>query len=114
MKHDQQPFLKTHRANIDKLSHDGRGIARIEGKTTFITGALAGEDVYTRQKKTFDEGEVVTPLNASPDRTMPPCAHADRCGGCSLQYMTHAAQVRHKQDVLSSFSLVILSRLTAN
>lgn len=40
-------------AEIEKFSHDGRGIARINGKTTFIQGALPNEKVsfqYTRKK----------------------------------------------------------------
>ena len=44
-------------ATIESLSHDGRGIARIEGKTIFIDGALAGETVqflYTKKHSKFD------------------------------------------------------------
>ncbi len=55
-------------AVIDKFSHDGRGIARIEGKTTFIAGALPNETVqftYTRRKADFDEGQMVTVLSPS-------------------------------------------------
>ena len=41
-------------ATIDSLTQDGRGVARVQGKATFITGALPGETVrfvYTRRKK---------------------------------------------------------------
>ena len=38
-------------AEIESLSHDGRGVTHIDGKTVFIHGALPGEKVtfnYTR------------------------------------------------------------------
>ena len=90
-------------ADIESLSHEGRGIARIDGKTTFIDGALPGEKVmfvYTSQRATFSEGRVVDVLEASPDRIEPVCPHFLVCGGCSLQHMTPASQRTHKQAVL--------------
>ena len=45
-------------ATIHSIDHEGRGIARIHGKTTFITGALPQETVayqITRSKKHHDE-----------------------------------------------------------
>ena len=88
---------------IEKLSHDGRGIARVSGKTTFIRGALAQEEVefrLTRSKRDFDEGEVTTILQASADRVMPACAHYTRCGGCSLQHLHAPAQIVAKNEIL--------------
>src|SRR5690554_436163 len=88
---------------IEALSHDGRGIARPEGKTTFVEGALPGETVlcqYTMQRSKFDEGRALEIRHASEHRVTPPCAHADLCGGCSLQHMDSAEQVRLKQDIL--------------
>lgn len=46
--------LTSQTARIVNLSHDGRGIARVNGKATFIQGALPGEMVefqYTRVKR---------------------------------------------------------------
>ncbi|MDF2530338.1 MAG: rRNA methyltransferase, partial [Gammaproteobacteria bacterium] len=74
-------------ATISKLSHEGRGIAYINGKATFISNALPGEEVkflYTRRKSQFDEGRLLEVLKPSPDRVEPPCAVYGRCGGCSL------------------------------
>ncbi len=65
-------------ANIESLSHDGRGIARIEGKTVFVDGALAGENVsflYTRLHKKYDEARVISVENASVDRVEAKCRH---------------------------------------
>jgi len=64
-------------ATIESLSHDGRGIARLNGKTTFIDNALPGEQVffqYTFMRRKFDEGRAVDILEPSPDRVTPPCA----------------------------------------
>src|SRR5690606_34992125 len=87
---------------IDKLSHDGRGIAHLDGKIQFVDGALAGERVlavYTNRRSKFDELRVESILEASADRVQTPCAHANICGGCSLQHMSEAAQLEHKQIV---------------
>ncbi len=51
---------QTAEATIAKLSHDGRGIAHINGKITFIEGALPGEEVsfvYTQRRSKYDEGK---------------------------------------------------------
>jgi 23S rRNA (uracil1939-C5)-methyltransferase len=90
-------------ATIVNLSHDGKGVARIEGKTTFISGALPGELVefrYTRVKKDFDEGVLLTVIEPSPLRVEPRCPHYSVCGGCSLQHMKEAEQIHFKQQHL--------------
>ncbi len=90
-------------ATVESLSHDGRGVARVEGKATFIHGALPGERVlfrYTARRRNRDEGEVVKVLQASPRRVEPRCAHFGICGGCSLQHLDPAAQIETKQQTL--------------
>ena len=95
-----------HNAEIERFSHDGRGIVRINGKTTFIQGALPGEQVsfrYSQVKRDFDEGEVVSIISASASRVEPRCPHAYVCGGCSLQYLEEKAQIHEKQALLIDF-----------
>lgn len=97
-------------AVIEKLSHDGRGIARIEGKTTFIQGALPNETVvfkYLRRKRDFDEGQVVSVTEASVYRVEPECPHFAMCGGCSLQHLEPSRQIEEKQTLF----LDILARI---
>ncbi len=99
----------TQTAQIDNLSHDGKGIARIQGKATFIQGALPGETVefqYTRVKKDFDEGLLLRVLEPSSLRVEPKCPHYLMCGGCSLQHMSEEEQIHFKQNQL----LDLLSR----
>ena len=97
-------------ADIEKFSHDGRGIARIEGKTTFVDQALPGERVvfqYVRKKRDFDEGSLLSVVTASPHRVVPRCPHYHLCGGCSLQHLTGDAQIHEKQTLL----LDVLARI---
>ena len=89
-------------ASIEKFSHDGRGIARIEGKTTFIDGALPNETVtfqYTLKKRDYDEGTVVSIVEPSPQRVEPHCPNYTLCGGCSLQHLDGQAQIHEKQTL---------------
>ena len=89
---------------IESLSHDGRGVARIEGKTVFVDGALADETVkfvYTRKHSKYDEGRTVEVLNAASDRVEPKCQHFGLCGGCSLMHMAPDAQLALKQKTLA-------------
>ncbi|MHB1272191.1 MAG: 23S rRNA (uracil(1939)-C(5))-methyltransferase RlmD [Rhodanobacter sp.] len=91
-------------AVITDLGHDGRGVARVDGKAVFVSGALLGEQVLLRLRKRhrhFDEAEVVEVLTPSPHRVEPRCRHFGSCGGCSLQHMDAAAQIEAKQRVLA-------------
>ncbi|MFL6653580.1 MAG: 23S rRNA (uracil(1939)-C(5))-methyltransferase RlmD [Sulfurifustis sp.] len=100
-------------ALVESLTHDARGVARIDGKTTFIEGALPGERVrfrYHNKKSRYDTGAVLEVLEPSPDRTTPPCPHYGICGGCSLQHLGAPAQVRAKQRVLAE-TLVHVGRV---
>ncbi|MBI2784841.1 MAG: 23S rRNA (uracil(1939)-C(5))-methyltransferase RlmD [Legionella longbeachae] len=102
-----KPTVQT--AQIDNLSHDGKGIARINGKATFIQGALPEEVVefqYSRIKKDFDEGLLLNVLKASSLRVEPKCQHYSLCGGCSLQHMSEQEQIHFKEEQL----LDLLSR----
>jgi 23S rRNA (uracil1939-C5)-methyltransferase len=90
-------------ADIVDLDHDGRGIARVGGKVTFIRGALPGERVryrLYRHGKQADEGTLSAVEQASPERVEPRCAHFGVCGGCSLQHLSTAGQVQFKQKQL--------------
>ncbi|MEX2480769.1 MAG: 23S rRNA (uracil(1939)-C(5))-methyltransferase RlmD [Gammaproteobacteria bacterium] len=88
---------------IDTLSHEGRGVARLDGKTVFVHGALPTEQVRARilrRRGRFDEAETLEVLQAAANRVTPRCAHFGTCGGCSLQHLSEDEQLRHKQQVL--------------
>jgi len=88
---------------ITSLSHEGRGVAHIEGKVAFVDGALKSERVtasYVRRRGSFDELRVVSVETASAYRVEPRCRFAGLCGGCSLQHMDPDAQIEFKESVL--------------
>lgn len=85
---------------IVDLSHDGRGVARHEGKAVFVDGALPGERVRaerTRRSRHHDEARTLEVLEPSPDRVAPRCAHFGTCAGCTLQHLEPGAQIRAKE-----------------
>jgi len=90
-------------AQVTGLDHEGRGVARIDGKVTFIADALPDETVrfaYTSRRNGQDEGKLLAVDVPSPDRVTPECAHFGVCGGCALQHLAVEKQILFKQDEL--------------
>ena len=88
---------------IVSLDHEARGIARQEGKTIFVDGALPGETVeYAsfRRKPNYELAHLVSVLKPSVARVQPRCPHFGICGGCAMQHIEPSAQVAAKQRVL--------------
>lgn len=88
---------------IEGMSHEGRGIAHINGKTVFVFGALVGEEVkiqIRKSNKKYDEAITLEVIKAVKSRIDPKCAAFEVCGGCSLQHMSSDDQVAFKQQSL--------------
>jgi len=95
----QEPFT----VEIEGQSHDGRGIARLDGKTIFVDAALPDEAVvcqYTARNRRFDEAKTLEVVKSSDLRVEAKCAYFGLCGGCSLQHMSSDAQMELKQGTL--------------
>lgn len=89
--------------NIKGLSHDGRGISLNNQITTFIPGALPGEEIkgqIVRKKNKYMEAQLLEVISPSKDRVIPPCEHFGVCGGCSLQHMSMKSQIALKTQTL--------------
>jgi 23S rRNA (uracil1939-C5)-methyltransferase len=100
----QVPAGKKQRLNIERLANDGRGIAFIEGRTWFVSGALAGEEVEARVLGAHGkivEARTERVFKVSDIRRVAPCAHAGKCGGCSVQHLPHEEQLALKQRMLT-------------
>lgn len=91
------------RLEIEKLVSKGEGLARHDGKTIFVQGALPGETVLaeeTELKSDFSRAETIEVLEPSPDRAVPACPHYGICGGCDLQHLSIEGQARLKGDIV--------------
>ena len=109
-----RPSAQPETAKITDLSHEGRGVAHVDGKTVFIDDALPGELVEWRRLKrgrNFDEGQLLRVIEPSPDRVEPRCVHFGMCGGCVLQHLSVEQQLQFKQKQLMD-SLTRIGKVT--
>ena len=98
------PTGKKQRLHIERLANDGRGIAFVDGRTWFVAGALADEDVEARvlgARSQVVEARAERIFTSSAQRRVTPCAHAGQCGGCTLQHLPHSEQLALKQRTLA-------------
>ena len=90
------PFI----IRIDKIVPGGYGLGRLpDGMVVLVRQVVPGELVRIRplaRKKHHLFAELLEVLEASTDRIAPRCSAYGRCGGCDLQHMTPAAQLRLK------------------
>jgi len=91
------------RCLIDGISHSGEGVARIEGKATFIPFTIPGETVdveIIEEKKNFQRARLEQVITASPDRTDAPCPYFFKCGGCAYQHISYPRQLELKRQIV--------------
>ncbi|GAB11117.1 putative RNA methyltransferase [Gordonia araii NBRC 100433] len=101
--------------DITGLAHGGAGVARVDGRVVFVTGALPGETVRVEvtddSRSSWWRGRTVDIVSPSPDRTPVSCpAAAAGAGCCDLAYGTVAAIRRAKTTILSD-ALTRIGRL---
>ena len=86
---------------IEDLTHEGAGVAKIEGYALFIPKALPGERAkikVVKVNKGYGFAKLIEVLEKSEDRVDEiPCPIFDQCGGCQLQHLSYAGQLKQKQ-----------------
>lgn len=88
---------------IEDLTHDGNGVAKIDGYPLFIQGALPNENVQVHVLKTLKNygfAKVLEILEPSPDRIEAPCEYFEQCGGCQLQHLSYEGQLKWKENMV--------------
>ncbi len=94
---------KTYELEIESLSHEGRGIAHLDEKVIFVSGALPGETVIadrTFSRAKFEEADVKEVLKPAANRITPKCDVFGICGGCSFQHLSSKDQIDAKANWL--------------
>ena len=94
-----------HQAEITGYTHDGQGVARVDGRVVFIPGAIRGEMVeftVLRRNKNVYAARLLRVLNRSSERQECLCPVYKTCGGCSLQHMSYAEELRFKQEKVAA------------
>ena len=90
-----------HEMTCLSLGQDAQGVCRCDDIVVFVPELLPGERALVRIVKTerrFAYGKVEKRLNDSPDRQIPFCPIARRCGGCTCQHMTYDASLAYKRQ----------------
>jgi len=87
---------------IDNLSHDFKGITRVNNKVTFVDNTLPNEVVDIRiinSKKNINEGKVISYIEKSSDRVIPRCSYSGLCGGCDTCYIKYDKALEYKKNI---------------
>ena len=89
--------------DIIDLSHNGKGVAKLEEKAVFVAGALPQETVsikFIKVKRSYSEAINISTIKHSKDRVTPKCQYFMLCGGCVLQHLEPKQQIVFKQKNL--------------
>lgn len=84
---------------------EGQGIAKIDGFTIFIPGAIKGEKVRILIVKVLSShafGKLLEILEASKYRQEADCSTYKRCGGCNLRHIKYEETLKMKQNAVQS------------
>ena len=88
---------------------EGEGVCRADC-TVFVPALMEGEEALVKilsVKGAVAYGKVEKILTPSPNRVPPVCPVFSKCGGCQLQHMDYASQLRFKRGQVKSTLLKV-------
>lgn len=86
---------------IEDMGVDGEGIGKADGVTLFVKDAVLGDVVRVKimkMKKNYGYARLMEILDPSPYRVEPKCTYHRQCGGCQIQAVDYAQQLRFKEN----------------
>ena len=88
---------------FEDLTHEGSGVAKIDGYPIFVPYGLPGEKAkikVTKLNKGYGFGRLMELYEESAERVEPPCPIYKQCGGCQLQHLSYEGQLRAKEKMV--------------
>jgi len=85
------------------LTHEGQGVAKIDGFPVFVPGGLPGESAQIKilnVKKNYGYGKLIEIREKSPYRVEIPKEDMHKYGGCQLHHMSYEGQLQFKQNLV--------------
>lgn len=85
---------------IEDMSEDGAGIGKLDGYIWFVKDALIGDVIEAsamKMKKNYGFARLVRVIEAAPGRVEAKCPVARSCGGCQMQELSYAEQLKFKE-----------------
>jgi 23S rRNA (uracil1939-C5)-methyltransferase len=86
---------------IERIDHNGCGVAYYKKKAVFVEQTLLAEQVTAKvieQTSKFIKAKLLSVESNSEYRVKPICRHFSTCGGCDLQHIDPSQHMAFKQD----------------
>lgn len=102
---ERRPPAKPVQLRIDSIAAGGEGVGRLaDGRVVFVHRTAPGdlaEVALVERKERWARGRLLRVLEPSPERREAPCPYYGRCGGCTLEHLPYAAQLRAKSRIVA-------------
>ncbi|MDD2553980.1 MAG: 23S rRNA (uracil(1939)-C(5))-methyltransferase RlmD, partial [Desulfotomaculaceae bacterium] len=88
---------------VNGLTHAGEGVGRHDGMAVFVPGTAPGDTVLVEiadTKRNYARGRLLEVIEQSSSRRQPECTSYGACGGCQLQHVDYAEQLRLKTELV--------------
>lgn len=87
---------------LGRFASDGSIAIEVTGRRASVEGGIPNETVRLALSGRRDRprAEVISVLDASPERVVPRCRVIDECGGCEWQHLSQQGQLTHKAAIV--------------
>jgi 23S rRNA (uracil1939-C5)-methyltransferase len=86
---------------FEDLTHDGAGVAKVDGYPLFVPSGLPGEKAkikVIKVNKGYGIGRLIELYNKSPYRVEIPSHETNKYGGCQLEHISYEGQLKFKEN----------------